>query len=429
MLSSSVCLSVGLALSALSSTATATLYKLGDTYAGTTFLDGFDFFTARDPTNGFVKYLDKTTAMNGKQIKMVGTDNYIGVDYNTSLTVAGGVGRGSVRIESKKSYNKGLFIVDIKHMPGGICGTWPAFWSLGSGTWPQTGEIDIIEGVNQNTQNKMVLHTNITCKTNGIGQTGQQSFYDCDINSSSGASGCDVNAVEQNTFGAGFNTAVGGVYAMEWTSQSIKIWFFPRNKIPASITANAPDTSAFGTPNSNFQGACDIDARFKDHRFIFDNTFCGDWAGNVYGTSSCPQYGLGSMDACKKYVAENPAAFQNSFWQITYFKTFIVNTAVSSSTSTRASSTSTRVSSTSTSTRVSSTSTRLSTTIATSTRTSTSASPSATKKVTTDATCGGTGGFTCQGSTFGNCCSSAGWCGSTVAYCGTGCNKNFGTCT
>jgi peptidoglycan/xylan/chitin deacetylase (PgdA/CDA1 family) len=52
----------------------------------------------------------------------------------------------------------------------------------------------------------------------------------------------------------------------------------------------------------------------------------------------------------------------------------------------------------------------------------------ATKKVTPDATCGGTNGYTCQGSTFGNCCSPAGWCGSTSAYCGTGCQSAFGTC-
>lgn len=216
---------------------------------------------------------------------MVGTDNYIGVDSSTALTVAGGIGRGSVRIESKKTYNKGLFIVDLKHMPGGICGTWPAFWSLGSGTWPQTGEIDIIEGVNMNTQNKMVLHTDTNCKTNGLSQTGTQSLYDCALDSASGASGCDVNAVESNTFGTGFNSASGGVYAMERTSTSIKVWFFPRGSVPASITADAPDTSKFGTPNSNFEGACDMDTRFKDHRFIFDTTFCGDWAGNVYGMS------------------------------------------------------------------------------------------------------------------------------------------------
>lgn len=226
--------------------------------------------------------MDRTTAANSQLVKMTGNDNYIGVDYSTRLNVANGVGRRSVRIESKKTYNKGLFVVDVKHMPGGICGTWPAFWSLGSGTWPQSGEIDIIEGVNQNTQNKMVLHTDTNCKTNGQGQTGAQALYDCALNSPSGASGCDVNAVGGGTFGSGFNSASGGVYAMEWTSNSIKMWFFPRGRIPASITADAPDTATFGTPTANFQGACDMDARFKNHRFIFDTTFCGDWAGNVY---------------------------------------------------------------------------------------------------------------------------------------------------
>jgi hypothetical protein len=36
------------------------------------------------------------------------------------------VGRNSVRLVSKKSWTHGLFIADIAHMPGGICGTWPA---------------------------------------------------------------------------------------------------------------------------------------------------------------------------------------------------------------------------------------------------------------------------------------------------------------
>jgi hypothetical protein len=31
-----------------------------------------------------------------------------------------------VRIVSKKNWTHGLFIADIEHMPGGICGTWPA---------------------------------------------------------------------------------------------------------------------------------------------------------------------------------------------------------------------------------------------------------------------------------------------------------------
>ncbi|KAF2687064.1 carbohydrate esterase family 4 protein [Lentithecium fluviatile CBS 122367] len=75
-----------------------------------------------------------------------------------------------------------------------------------------------------------------------------------------------------------------------------------------------------------------------------------------------------------------------------------------------------------------STTTTATTNTATGTKTSTAPTSTATKKVTTDATCGGTNGFTCLGSTFGNCCSSAGWCGSTSAYCGTGCQSAFGTC-
>jgi hypothetical protein len=51
--------------------------------------------------------------------------SYIGVDHSTTL-VTSGPGRNSVRIGSKKTWTHGLFIADIAHMPGGICGTWPA---------------------------------------------------------------------------------------------------------------------------------------------------------------------------------------------------------------------------------------------------------------------------------------------------------------
>jgi hypothetical protein len=57
MLSSSLFLSVGTVLTAFSSTAFATKYKVQDTYQGKSFLNGFDFFTAADPTNGFVEYV------------------------------------------------------------------------------------------------------------------------------------------------------------------------------------------------------------------------------------------------------------------------------------------------------------------------------------------------------------------------------------
>ncbi|KAF1347068.1 glycosyl hydrolase family 61-domain-containing protein, partial [Delphinella strobiligena] len=44
----------------------------------------------------------------------------------------------------------------------------------------------------------------------------------------------------------------------------------------------------------------------------------------------------------------------------------------------------------------------------------------------TDGSCGN--GVTCAGSTFGNCCSAAGYCGSSDAYCNAGCNAAYGKC-
>lgn len=44
--------------------------------------------------------------------------------------------------------------------------------------------------------------------------------------------------------------------------------------------------------------------------------------------------------------------------------------------------------------------------------------------VSTDSTCGvANGGATCAGTTFGKCCSAAGYCGSTDAHCGSGCQS------
>jgi hypothetical protein len=57
------------------------------------------------------------------------------------------------------------------------------------------------------------------------------------------------------------------------------------------------------------------------------------------------------------------------------------------------------------------------------------ATSAAAKKVSTDGSCAGTGGFTCKGSSFGNCCSQYGWCGSTTGHCTSGCQSGFGTCS
>ena len=44
-------------------------------------------------------------------------------------------GRISARVESKRTYNSGLFVFDITHSPEG-CSTWPAIWLTDPANWP-----------------------------------------------------------------------------------------------------------------------------------------------------------------------------------------------------------------------------------------------------------------------------------------------------
>lgn len=50
-------------------------------------------------------------------------------------------------------------------------------------------------------------------------------------------------------------------------------------------------------------------------------------------------------------------------------------------------------------------------------------------EISPDGTCGGTTGFTCKGSVYGDCCSQYHFCGSSEDYCGTGCDSGFGDCS
>ncbi|TVY42669.1 putative endo-1,3(4)-beta-glucanase [Lachnellula occidentalis] len=286
------------------STTAASIYSLDTKLAGLSFFDNFNFITGPDPTHGFVDYVSAAKAATlGLVAPLPNGAVYIGVDHWTTLSTSA-TGRKSVRISSKKSWTHGLFIADIAHMPGGICGTWPAFWSFGP-DWPNSGEIDVLEGVNSNHDNQMTLHTSSNCTIAGTGQTGTLLTENCDANVNYNA-GCSSTSSTSSSYGAPFNANLGGVYATEWTAQYIKIWFFPRSSIPLDISLGLPDPESWGTPQANFQGSCDIDRHFKDHNLVFDTTFCGDWAGNVWRQDEgCG----GKAETCVDYVAGNPGAF------------------------------------------------------------------------------------------------------------------------
>jgi hypothetical protein len=245
----------------------------------------------------------------------------MGVD---SSNVASGRGRNSVRITSKKSYNEGLIILDLAHMPGGACGEWPAFWTVGP-NWPSSGEIDIIEGVNSQVGNSMALHTTSGCSIGASSNMlGTVSTSNCDVNAPGQANnaGCGITTSDPSTYGTGFNQAGGGVYATEWTSSAIKIWIFSRSNVPADIASGNPNPSNWGSPTSIFSSPCQIGNYFRNQQIVFDVTFCGDWAGGVWNQDATCSAKAGS---CADYVRNNPQAYKNSFWSINSLRVYNSN--------------------------------------------------------------------------------------------------------
>lgn len=298
----------------LSLAANTTTYVIEDTYDDTNFFNEFDFFTATDPTQGFVDYVSAITANTTALAGYSNGGTYMGVDYKTVNPTSG---RASVRVSSNKLYNHGLFIADIAHMPGSICGTWPAFWTVGA-NWPSQGEIDIIEGVNANTTDSITLHTSEGCSMASTHSLSGSILAGEDCSAGNSGLGCGFSTASTQGYGDGFNAVGGGVYAMEWTSSLIRVFFFPRTSIPADITTGLPDPSTWGTPTATFAGSgCDIDSHFKDHQIVFDTTFCGVWAGAVWGGSCAAK-----APTCQEFVAQNPAAFEDTFWLVNSVKVY-----------------------------------------------------------------------------------------------------------
>ena len=368
-------------LSALASAALAGLggatYTLSEDLGGANFFNQFDFYSGPDPTSGFVQF---QTLAKASAAQLVGFSNqqrsvYLGVDYANKAPQ----GRASVRVESNRTFSRGLLVADLWHMPASTCGSWPAMWMFND-PWPAKGEIDIIEGVNTYAQNSVSLHTTAGCAVANASApaAGATAAANGSKNSSTAAafsglmttSDCNVKAAHQDqnvgcsikapatsgaspharrdvafpSYGTGFNQAGGGVYAMEWTSAAISVWFFARNATGtpadlaraigrpsatttttnASSAANATtalDPAAWGTPMARFAGAgCDLDAHFADLRLVFDTTFCGQWADRQWDADSCAaKTGAAS---CTDYVANNPQAFAEAYWEIASLKWF-----------------------------------------------------------------------------------------------------------
>lgn len=291
---------------------------------GDTFFGAFDFEAAPDPTHGYIDYVNQSECEKAGIINVTAKQVRMAVDNRKVQQEP----RKSVRLASKATYNSGLFVIDVEHLPTG-CATWPAFWLVGP-AWPTHGEIDIIEGVNVNTEVVSTLHTNSGCSQSGVNNSQFTGHYgnnnaggradDCDVKAPKQGNnqGCGINGLAES-YGTPFNNAKGGVYATEWTGDMIRVFFWPRASAPANVFTDHPDPDTWGKPMAYFAlgGNCPA-THFSDMKIIFDLVLCGDWAGNSYVFGhDCP--GLGS---CQDFVSNHPEKLDEAYWLVNSVKTF-----------------------------------------------------------------------------------------------------------
>jgi len=121
---------------------------------------------------------------------------------------------GRINTRSKVDITYGTISARIKLTEG--AGLWPAWWMLGLGNWPETGEIDIMEYVGEKDWASAAVH--------GKGYSG------------------DAGLVDRLYFPAGNDVTQWHIYAVDWSADSM---VFKYDGIPM-LRVTKPMTQFFG---------------------------------------------------------------------------------------------------------------------------------------------------------------------------------------
>jgi len=352
-------------------------YHLVEAQEGRNFFSFYDFYDGPDSLGsaGYNAYVSRSKAKEANISGVVTEKKIDGIEggkeeefvYMSSAPTTAGP-RDSVRLEGKTRFDRGLFILDVRHMPDG-CGVWPAFWMTDEAAWPRNGEVDILEGVNGQTVSKTALHTSDQCDMYAhvppwtkTGEwewiTGIPKTYtgEPDFHTSKAADNCWVMAQHQwanegctavhdrnDTLGAPVNENGGGIYALEWDPENryMKSWVFspdiPVNLRDAINTAGSkdaaervvPDPSSWGLPYAYFaigEGTgCSAD-HFKNMRLVFNLAFCGNVSGNRFArecNALADKFDVKNDDGfsdpvltCNAYIESNPETLEEAYWKI-----------------------------------------------------------------------------------------------------------------
>ncbi|KAK7453486.1 hypothetical protein VKT23_011763 [Stygiomarasmius scandens] len=291
-----------------------TTWTIADKYEGQKFFDDWDFFKDTDPTKGFVAYQEQSAASDQKLavvdengVVTLSVDDKSKPPEGTTVSDENPFNRKAVRISTKKKYNGGLFVANISMMPEG-CSTWPAYWMTAEQNWPNQGELDVLEGVNDQSPNKITAHTGSGCSLQGQTCENQP--------------GCGVEDSTPSSFGPEFNKAGGGILVHRWTSSKIEVWHFKHDDAPQDIANGAPNPDSWGQAQFVLGGEeCDIKNHFVDNTLIINTSLCGDWAGGAWESSQCSKKPDGTPRTCAEAVAD-PTLFTNAKWKINFIHVY-----------------------------------------------------------------------------------------------------------
>merc|ERR1712230_231481 len=137
----------------------APAYHLKKSYSGYDFLKLFRFASGSSENNGLVDWVTEEEAWANNLVE-VGSDDSVHIRMSAEQHVDL---RKAVRLESKETFNGGLFIWDVLHAPS-VCGVWPSIWSVSATkSWPEGGEIDLVEYVSRQRINSFSVHTDAGC--------------------------------------------------------------------------------------------------------------------------------------------------------------------------------------------------------------------------------------------------------------------------
>jgi hypothetical protein len=157
-----------------------------------------------------------------------------------------------------------------------------------------------MEAVNQATTGNLVaLHTTADCSMSDIRRemAGTAGQGDCH-NATNSNTGCTVKGAPA-TYGPEFNAAGGGVVALEWRDEGIRVWVFSRDAergvtaLPlvdegGGAAAAAPDPSVWGPPLADFPATnCDMGTHFRNQSIIVNIDLCGYFTEAVWASSGC----------------------------------------------------------------------------------------------------------------------------------------------